>query len=48
MSEGRDEDDVLRADVKFGGEPLVTLAPVTSDEVQLQSRVNWIPFQRFC
>ena len=51
LSDGRDEDDVLLADIKFDGEPLVTIAPVTSDEVkscvQLQSRVNWTPFQCF-
>ena len=34
LSEGQDEDDVLWADIKFDGEPLVTLAPVTSDEVK--------------
>lgn len=34
LNEGRDENDILRADSKFEGDPLVTLAPVTSDEVE--------------
>ena len=34
LSEGRDEDDVLWADIKFDGEPLVSLTPVTLDEVK--------------
>ena len=33
LSEGLADNDVLWADVRFSGEPMETLAPVTSDEI---------------